>query len=113
MPHVRVEFSKGLEDSHDMQALCERLFDALAGQDDFDAPAIKVRATAAEFFHIGTEPQTFAHATLMLMGGRDEDTRKRLNQVILDVLAEQLPDVGSLTVQDLEMTRTTYARRLL
>jgi len=93
--------------------VCDDLFETLAGHDAFDAPTIKIRATAVEFFRIGTEPQTFVHATLLLMGGRDEATRTHLNQTIIEVLGKALPDVGSITVQDVEMTRASYAKRVL
>ena len=112
MPHVSIEFSKVLEQTNDMQSVCDQLFAVLASQDTFAAPTIKVRATSVEFFRIGTEPQTFVHATLLLMEGRDELTRTQLNKTIIDVLGEALPNVGSITVQDVEMTRASYAKRI-
>lgn len=114
MPHVVIEFSKGLEQTNDMQLVCNQVFTVLADHDAFEDPtAIKIRATPIEFFRIGSEPQTFVHATLRLMKGRDELTRKQLNEAILGALVTALPGVGSITVQDAEMTRETYARRLL
>ena len=113
MPHVSIEFSKGLEQTNDIQSVCNQLFAVLAGQDAFDAPTIKIRATSVEFFRIGTEPQTFVHATLLLMEGRDELTRTQLNKTIIEVLGKALPNVGSITVQDVEMTLASYAKRVL
>ncbi len=112
MPHVSLEFSAGLEQSHDFQAICEQLYTVLAGHEEFDPPTLKIRATPVPFSRIGTEPQTFVHATLLLMRGLDEATRAGLNATILDVLAKTMPEVGSITVQDVEMTRATYAKRL-
>jgi len=113
MPHVSIEFSKGLEQTNDIQSVCDQVFAALADQDVFDAPTIKVRATSVEFFRIGSEPHTFVHATLLLMEGRDELTRAHLNKTILEVLGKALPNVGSITVKDVEITRTTYVGRVL
>jgi 5-carboxymethyl-2-hydroxymuconate isomerase len=114
MPHVTIEFSKGLEQSNDIQAVCDKLFAVLSAQDAFEAPsAIKIRATPVAYFRIGSEPQTFVHATLLLMKGRDELTRNHLNRTILETLDKALPGVGSITVQDVEMTRATYAGRVL
>lgn len=112
MPHLTLEFSAGLEQSHDFQAVCEQLYTVLAGHEEFDPPTLKIRATPVPFFRIGTEPQTFIHATLLLMQGRDEATRTELNAIILGVLARTMPEVGSITVQDVEMTRATYAKRV-
>ena len=114
MPHVSIEFSKGLEQTADIQSICNDVFEALADQSTFpDASVIKVRASAVDFVRLGCDLQTFAHATLSLMAGRDEPTRKHLNGVILDVLIKALPNVQSLTVQEIEMTSATYGNRIL
>ncbi|WP_170417958.1 5-carboxymethyl-2-hydroxymuconate Delta-isomerase [Ruegeria atlantica] len=113
MPHVTLEFSKGIEQAHDVQAICDQLFAELAEHPEFDAETIKIRATPVEYYRIGTDPQSFVHATLLLMQGRDEATRSELNAAILDVLSAALPEVGSLTVQDVQMSRASYAKRLV
>ena len=112
MPHLSIEFSEELERDYDMQSVCETLFATLAGTSVFDAADIKVRATSAAYFRIGTEPQTFVHATLLLMEGRDEPTRRGLNSKIIETLRKALPNVGSITVQDVELTRATYLKDL-
>ncbi len=112
MPHVTLEFSQGIEQAHDVQAICDRLFEVLADHPEFDADAIKIRATPVTYYRIGSEPQSFVHATLLLMQGRDEPTRTALNALVLDVLANALPQVGSITVQDVQMNRASYAKRL-
>ncbi len=112
MPHITLEFSAGLEKTHDFQAICEQLYSVLAAHEEFDAPTLKIRATSFPYFRIGTEPQTFIHATLLLLQGRDEATRAELNAIILNVLAASAPTVGSITVRDVEIDRATYAKRL-
>ncbi|SDW15667.1 5-carboxymethyl-2-hydroxymuconate isomerase [Ruegeria halocynthiae] len=112
MPHVTLEFSQGLDQAHDFQAICEQLFSVLAKHEEFDASALKIRATPVQYYRIGTDPQTFVHATLLLMQGRDEVTRTQLNTIILDVLSAAMPEVGSITVQEVEMNRASYAKRL-
>ena len=114
MPQVTIEFSRGIEQTHDMQALCETLFQALAAEAEVASPsAVKVRARAVDFYRNGTEPPSFAHATFLLLDGRDEATRKHLNQRILTVMKTALPTVGSLSVHEVEMTRSTYAKHVL
>ncbi|MEP4197731.1 MAG: 5-carboxymethyl-2-hydroxymuconate isomerase [Aliishimia sp.] len=114
MPHVSIEFSKGLEQTHDFQLICKDVFEALANQAAFGDPeAIKIRARPVEYFCIGSDKQTFVHATLLLIEGRSEQVRKHLNKVILDILAANLPEAASLTVQDMDITKATYAKRLL
>lgn len=113
MPHISMEFSEGLERNYDMQLVCEKLFKELSDGTVFEAADIKVRAKPVAYFYIGTNPQTFVHATLLLMEGRDEATRTALNRTIIETLRELLPDVGSITVQDLEITRATYLKNLV
>jgi len=114
VPQVIIEFSKELEQQHSIQALCDSLFEALAAEDEITDPStIKIRARPIEFYRNGTEPPSFVHATFLLLDGRDEATRKHLNHRILSVMEAALPDVGSLSVQDVEMTRATYAKRVL
>ncbi|WP_282169145.1 5-carboxymethyl-2-hydroxymuconate Delta-isomerase [Ruegeria atlantica] len=112
MPHVTLEFSKGIEQVHDIQTICDQLFAVLAEHPEFDAETIKIRATPVEYYRLGTDPQSFVHATLLLMQGRDEATRSELTVAILEILSAALPEVGSITVQDVQMNRASYAKRV-
>ncbi|WP_109313405.1 5-carboxymethyl-2-hydroxymuconate Delta-isomerase [Ruegeria sp. AU67] len=112
MPHVTLEFSKGIEQVHDIQKICDQLFAVLAEHPEFDAETIKIRAKPVEYYRLGTDPQSFVHATLLLMQGRDEATRSELTVAILEVLSAALPEVGSITVQDVQMNRASYAKRV-
>ena len=113
MPHIVIEHSKGLEQSHDLQALCDTLFEAVAAHGSVSGPeAVKVRTIAATASRIGVEPQSFIHATLLLMPGRDEPTRADIAQVVMDVLLERTGDVGSLTVR-LSDLNPPYLKRML
>lgn len=113
MPHIVIEHSKGLDQSHDLQALCDTLWQAFADHRSVSAPdTVRVRTIAATASRIGVAPQTFAAATLLLLPGRDEDTRVELAQMTLDALQTALPDVGSLTVR-LDDLNPPYLKRML
>lgn len=114
MPHIVVEYSAKLDQSHDMQALCEHLFNVARNSTVFpDIGAIKVRALPCPYVYIGQESQSFAHATVRLLAGRDIETKARLTNLILETLNATLPDVGSLTVDIKDIDRETYAKRVL
>lgn len=114
MPHLALEFSNGLDESHDMPALCQALFDTLAKHPTFPQPAnLKIRASAATYSVIGTDPQSFVHATLRLLPGRDDDTKSQLTSAVLSTLQSHLPQVGSLTVETVELHGASYAKRVL
>ncbi|MCK0102214.1 5-carboxymethyl-2-hydroxymuconate Delta-isomerase [Pseudohalocynthiibacter sp. F2068] len=114
MPHIVVEYSATLDQSHDMQALCEKLFKVACDNGIFpDTGAVKVRALPCPYVYIGQEPQSFAHATVRLLSGRDTESKARLTNLILKALDATLPDVGSLTVDIKDIDRETYAKRVL
>ena len=114
MPHIVVEYAGHLDETHCMTAMCKTLFNAAAATGVFpDTTAIKVRAAPYPFSFIGTDPQSFAHATIHLLMGRDEATKAELTRTILAALDQALPDVGSLSVGILDIDTATYAKRLL
>ena len=114
MPHIVIDYSAGLETRHDMQALCDALFAAMAADPAIPDPtSLKIRARPHDFFRFGTEPQSFAHAELFLLAGRDDATKAGLTATILRVMDQMLPDVGSLSVDVADMARATYAKRVL
>jgi 5-carboxymethyl-2-hydroxymuconate isomerase len=113
MPHIIIEHSKGLDATHDLQALCDDLWGQFAGHSSISAPnTVRIRTIAATASRIGVEPQSFAHAELLLLPGRSEETREELARMILDTLLARLPDVGSLTVRLTDLNQP-YLKRML
>ncbi|MEQ9260661.1 MAG: 5-carboxymethyl-2-hydroxymuconate isomerase [Roseovarius sp.] len=113
MPHIVIEHSKGLDASHDLQALCDDLWESFAAHHSVNGPdTVRVRTIAATAGRIGVEPQSFAHATLLLLPGRSEETRTELARMTLDTLEAHLPDVGSLTVRLTDLNQP-YLKRML
>ena len=113
MPHIVIEHSAGLGQSHDLQGLCEALWQAFAAHPSVKGPdTVRVRTIAATASRIGVEPQTFAHATLLLIPGRDDATREDLARITLGALESALPDVGSLTVRLTDLN-PPYLKRML
>ncbi len=114
MPHIIIEYSGHMDETHDMNEICQALFKTAADSGIFpDTTAIKVRAIPCPFWCIGTEPNCFVHATIRLLEGRDTETRKRLSNLVLKTLDEKLPDIGSLSVDIKGITIETYAKRTL
>jgi 5-carboxymethyl-2-hydroxymuconate isomerase len=108
-----IEYSAELSDSIDIQALCDRLFEKVAAHPAVtNSAALRVRAIPCPAYRLGIEAQTFAHATLHLLSGRDDKTKSDLAQTILQGLVTALPDVGSLTVNLTELD-ASYAKRML
>ncbi|QYX57689.1 5-carboxymethyl-2-hydroxymuconate isomerase [Roseovarius sp. SCSIO 43702] len=113
MPHIVIEHSAALDQSHDLQALCDRLWRAFADHPSISGPdTVRVRCIAATASRIGVAPQSFAHATLLLIPGRDDATREELARMTLDILIDALADVGSLTVRLTDLN-PPYLKRML
>ncbi|MCI2399524.1 5-carboxymethyl-2-hydroxymuconate isomerase [Aliiroseovarius subalbicans] len=110
MPHLTIEHSAGAPLGKD---LCDALFDALAAHPAIPQPeSLKIRTLPCNHHRIGTEPQSFAHARLLLLPGRDAATKAALAQLVLECMAEHLPEVGSLSVDVGELS-PAYVKRLL
>ena len=113
MPHIVIEHSAGLQDSHDLQALCDTLWQRFAEHPSVKGPdTVRVRCIAATASRIGVEPQSFAHATLLLLPGRTEEDRQALAGMIMDALQGALAHVGSLTVRLTDLN-PPYLKRML
>lgn len=114
MPHIVIDYSEGLDETHDLPALCRAVFDAAADTGVFpDIPSIKVRARPCPHFLLGSDPQSFAHADVGLLDGRTEDQKATVTHAVLSAMDAHLPGVGSLTVDIYDMSRATYAKRTL
>lgn len=113
MPHIVIEHSSGLQDSHDLQSLCDLIWQRFADHPSVKGPdTVRVRSIAATASRIGVEPQSFAHATVLLLPGRSEDVRAALAEITMDALQQVLPDVGSLTVRLTDLN-PPYLKRML
>lgn len=113
MPHFVIEYSDDLPETHNLAALCQLVFDTAVASDNFDPPTIKVRARPCPYWRTGTEPQSFVHVTIRMMAGRDTPTKSRLTASILVALDNQMPNVGSLSVDIKEIDPKTYAKRVI
>jgi len=113
MPHIVIEHSAGLQDSHDLQALCDAIWHGFAAHPSVKGPeTVRVRCIAATASRIGVEPQSFAHATVLLLPGRTEADRQVLAGLTMSALEAALADVGSLTVRLTDLN-PPYLKRML
>ncbi|MFD0860342.1 5-carboxymethyl-2-hydroxymuconate Delta-isomerase [Roseovarius aquimarinus] len=113
MPHLVIEHSPDAAGGAALEALCARLFEALAAHEAVTKPeTLKLRTHASGAHLLGTRGQSYLHATLRLLPGRSEDTKSDLSQTILRVLEAELPQVHSLSVDVADLS-PAYAKRVL
>lgn len=110
MPHLIIQHSTNVAAD---DALCDALFQALAAHDAIPQPeSLKIRTLPCPHWRIGTNPQSFAHADLLLLKGRDDATKADLARAILTVMELHLPQVGALSV-DIGELSDAYTKRVL
>ena len=89
MPHIRVEYSANLEQDADVRALVDQVHAAVLKTGVFELGAVRTRAVRRDVYRIadGDPGNVFVHVDASIAPGRDVETRKRVSQTILDVLA--------------------------
>ncbi len=112
MPHLILEYSSDLENKIEFPPLLKGLSHRLIELGPFNLKDVKARAISYEKFLVGAEAnQSFLHLTLLILEGRDSDTRKRVSQGMLDYLTKSCRKTCcSFTVELREMNRETYSK---
>lgn len=105
MPHIIVEHS----DTLDLSSLLPKLHLALADQ-GVDQSRIKTRAIPLHNAIVGTQGPAgqMVHITLLLLEGRDIETRQKYGQAVYDVLKNASLGSASLTLEVRDMVKDTY-----
>lgn len=107
MPHIIVEYSHTLE--HKVPALLSDLHEQLAGL-GVDMARIKTRGISIDHAQVGSEGAggAMAHCTLLLLKGRDLETKKKYGQALHDLMRAELPPRAAVTLEIREMDNDTY-----
>lgn len=113
MPHLILEHSSELAETHDIKSILEALFETAAASGVFGRDDIRARSVTCENTVSGAAKPGFAHVTLRLMDGRPPNVQRDLAEALLEVLIKHLPEVGALSVAPVEIQRDIYARRVL
>jgi len=114
MPHIVVEQSPCVTQIIAPQQLCKVLFDTAWDTGVFASPlSIKVRIHTADAVLIGTENQGFLHTEVRMLAGRTDADKAKVTSALLEVLTQQLPTVGSLSVDTCDLHAGSYTKRVL
>ncbi|MCB9965130.1 MAG: hypothetical protein H6855_03515 [Rhodospirillales bacterium] len=107
MPHIIVEYSKSLEPR--MSRLLGEMHNMLA-EKGIDKTRIKTRGIAVEHAHVGehgTQGQMM-HATLLLLAGRDLETKKKYGGALHTLMKQTAPDDCAVTLEIRDMDPESY-----
>jgi 5-carboxymethyl-2-hydroxymuconate isomerase len=95
MPHIVVEYSSNLEERLDMVQLVKAVHATVLSSKVFEVGAVRTRAAARDNYVIadGDPDHAFIHIEMVIAPGRDDATRKRVSQGILDVVAKATKEI--------------------
>lgn len=117
MPHCILEHSTNVLDAPDLRALLLDLHAMLVASGEFRLEDIKSRAVAHELFAVGdgAPDRAFVSLDIQVLDGRSDETKARLAEAALALLARAFPRTAatgrsSLTVQISDMHRASYRR---
>lgn len=113
MPHIIVEYSQNMGPDLDIPELLGELHETLAAQ-GVDKTRIKTRAIPLLHSVVGHHEANeghMAHATLLLLEGRDIPTRQAMGKALYEVLTKTFRAPFSdcaVTLEVREMVKDTY-----
>ena len=114
MPHIIVEYSETLRLEVDMVQTLGRLHETLAKNEGINKDRIKTRAIPINYSVVGEHPPNvglMAHATLLLLEGRDDMTKqdyaKPLHNILVEAFTARYPDC-KVTLEVRDMKAGTY-----
>jgi 5-carboxymethyl-2-hydroxymuconate isomerase len=90
MPHIVVEYSTNLDKRLDMPRLVRDVHEAVLASKVFEIGAVRTRAAPRDLYVIadGDPDHGFIHVEMSIAPGRDDATRMRVSQAVLDALAK-------------------------
>ena len=110
MPHLIIEFSQELAGAAQVEALLDAVHRAAAGTGLFEVSHIRVRAMPVAYYRSGGKREPFIHTQCRLHAGRDAAQKKQLSEAVLSAIREQGWPAKVITVEVVEMDRSTYAK---
>lgn len=112
MPHIIVEYSKNLGEIIEVSDLVVQMHETLAGL-GVDKTRIKSRAISCNYVSVGDVGVHghMLHATLLLLEGRDDATKKKYGDALHAVMQHFMDGVVkhcSVTLEIRDMKKETY-----
>ena len=106
MPHCIIEYSKNLEAAQ----LIDAVYQGARKSKLFEDDDIKSRTMEFDHYQSGSTKNSFVHVTTKILSGRNLEQRSMLSRLILSELESLSIQSTSLTVEVVEMERTSYAK---
>lgn len=114
MPHIIIEFAKPLliceDDTHN---LLHAVHNAAGATELFEPQNIKTRAIPVDYYCVADGTKSFIHVQLRMHRGRTDAQKRLLTQAIRDAIVQQNLQADVITVEVVDMDKSTYAKHAL
>lgn len=110
MPHCIIEYSDTLETILCPNELMRSVYLGALSSELFDADDIKTRLVSFQHFASGDIKQDFIHVVLKILSGRSNEQRKALSNSVLTELNRLPLSSISLTVEVVEIEKSSYSK---
>ena len=113
MPHCVIEYSQGITDQVEMDALLDAVHRGAMDSELFPEYDIKIRALGYEQHRTGQTEDSFVHVAVHLLSGRSGVQKSMLSEYVLARVEPLLPKVISVSVEIVDIHRESYQKRVL
>jgi len=114
MPHFILNYARPMENTVDVQKVCETISEGANESGLFTPAAIKVRAIPVDHYVVGEKGKAdFMHVQARMFTGRTPDQKRALFTILTERLATLLAgnDVA-FSMEAIDMDKDTYAKGL-
>ncbi|MBU3023934.1 5-carboxymethyl-2-hydroxymuconate Delta-isomerase [Aestuariibacter sp. A3R04] len=111
MPHCVIEYSSDISP----ESLMSSVFKGAIASDLFDKSGtdVKVRAIAYDHHISGASLGSFIHVSLKILSGRSKEQKESLSNSVLQKIKENEYVNCSITVEVIDIDRSSYAKSLV
>jgi len=110
MPHCIIEYSNEIALNTSVSELVESVFIGSKESELFEASQIKVRAIPFESYKVGEGDKRFIHVCARILSGRTIEQKKVLSDGIISRLSQLNLSEVVITVEVIDMERTSYTK---
>lgn len=112
MPHCIIEFSQPIIDKIEPVQLLKNVYQGALASGLFESLDIKTRAISYAYYMTGADKQDFIHVSLRILNGRTAEQKAMLSSKVLEQLCQLKLRQISLTVEVLDIDRSSYAKHV-
>jgi len=110
MPHLLLEYSKNLTTHIYDSKLLHQLHKAVENSGLFPNSDVKSRSYGYDEVVITGDNLSFVHIVLMMLSGRNTETRKALAESLFKITKSSIPYTDKISVEIREMDAETYQK---